>query len=508
MGNQPTRTLLVSTTVIVLAITILATIATPALLNYRKLDGKLMATDTYTIWYQDPGTSGVTVSAMGLNADVSVNMQPLDIALKERHAIYYNTFDSDPSSDFETRNRCNDLWGWNNANHYIYINVSGLDGLYCYFYPKNVDISGYARNGDKVYVSAIMWRSGYRGIRGTIHRIGFTYLDSSASKSYLVGLRNEFLLGNTGDYATADAYYYRNNRRSTLLGESSLGSGAIGFEYDYYHNLSAGIDFSSWTAELWGKGQTIGSSQTQRVLSASIGSSYRIIPDRVGIGVHEESGDITRGYLYFDNFIITVNAKPWLVNITGLQPGWRVVLKDSTGGIVDEGYADSDGVASLEVWGYLIIPNAMIEVYDSDESLVVSKSFDYLVGGDVYEVIRFTGAILDIYSNLPSGFDTRLEVISTNCTLIDDSYLYIYLYNEWGDMTGPIEIRRGNLVNSATGYIMMTPPSSWTGSWKAGSIELTAYMPSSVCIVELRQEFQITPGVYTYGYINVTVKSS
>ncbi|GAB6148415.1 hypothetical protein JCM10135_09570 [Stetteria hydrogenophila] len=497
--------------VALLVAALLAIAAYQSALAVRSLNGEMKVQPTPIIWYEDPGTPNVTVSIENwLKANITVETHPPDIILKKRHAIYYNTFDENPS-ELNASPGCSGTWGWNSTGHYIYFDVGSMGTSYCYLYPSNIDISSYVNNGSKVYAAAITWRNGF--LRVGVFRVGYTFLNDSTWDNYLIGLRNEPLQGNTGDNANATAYYYQYTSAASytdyLLKQSSLPSGAWGFEYGYRHNLSAGIDFSTWKAGLWGKGLTINSTDTLQVLEAHINETYRIMPNRVGVGVHVEYVEWWwwYGIVYFDNLVITVDAPPWLVNVTGLQPGWRVVLENSTGGVVDEATAGSDGVAVLEVWGYLIVPNATIKVYDSAGNLVANRTFDLVVGGDVYEVTRFKGVILSVYSNLATAFKSRLELISTNCTA-GNTYVYIYLYNASGYRVGPIEIVNGSLAANATSYIWMEPPPGWSGKWEAGYIELVVYVPMGVCEVRLRQEFTPSPGMYTYGSVNVTIKSS
>jgi hypothetical protein len=89
---------------------------------------------------------------------------------------------------------------------------------------------------------------------------------------------------------------------------------------------------------------------------------------------------------YFDSILVTVGERPWIVRVEGLQPGWRVVLKDSSDRIIDERTAGYGGVVELNVWGIWIIKDGVIELYDSSGNLLIRKKFDEILGGDVYRV--------------------------------------------------------------------------------------------------------------------------
>jgi hypothetical protein len=88
---------------------------------------------------------------------------------------------------------------------------------------------------------------------------------------------------------------------------------------------------------------------------------------------------------YFDSMLVTVDERPWIVRVEGLQPGWRVVLKDGSGNVIDSKTAAGDFV-ELNVWGVWIIKDGRIEIYDSSNNLLTSRSFPEILGGDVYRV--------------------------------------------------------------------------------------------------------------------------
>jgi hypothetical protein len=89
---------------------------------------------------------------------------------------------------------------------------------------------------------------------------------------------------------------------------------------------------------------------------------------------------------YFDSILVTVGERPWIVRVESLQPGWRVVLKDGSGRIIDSRTAVYGGFVELNVWGVWIIKDGVIELYDSSNNLLISRSFPEILGGDVYRV--------------------------------------------------------------------------------------------------------------------------
>jgi hypothetical protein len=117
----------------------------------------------------------------------------------------------------------------------------------------------------------------------------------------------------------------------------------------------------------------------------SLGSHEWLTPLYVGLILIKQTV-IQHTGAYFDNILVTVGERPWIVRVESLQPGWRVVLKDSSGRIIDSGVAGLGGVVELNVWGIWIIKDGVIELYDSSNNLLIRKSFSEILGGDVYRV--------------------------------------------------------------------------------------------------------------------------
>jgi hypothetical protein len=117
----------------------------------------------------------------------------------------------------------------------------------------------------------------------------------------------------------------------------------------------------------------------------SLSSTEWLTPLYVGLILIKLVGTQHTG-AYFDNMLVTVGERPWIVRVEGLQPGWRVVLKDSSDRIIDSGVAGLGYVVELNVWGVWIIKDGVIEIYDSSGNLLLRKSFPEILGGDVYRV--------------------------------------------------------------------------------------------------------------------------
>lgn len=116
----------------------------------------------------------------------------------------------------------------------------------------------------------------------------------------------------------------------------------------------------------------------------SLSSTEWLTPLYVGLILIKLVGTQHTG-AYFDNMLVTVGERPWIVRVEGLQPGWRVVLKSGSS-VIDSRIAGLGGVVELNVWGVWIIKDGRIELYDSSNNLLISRRFSEILGGDVYRV--------------------------------------------------------------------------------------------------------------------------
>ena len=157
-------------------------------------------------------------------------------------------------------------------------------------------------------------------------------------------------------------------------------------------------------------------------------SNLPLNPDKVGLGGYKEEGEQLT--VCFDN-VVVADVTPEFVNVTGVPVGYEVRLYDGSGALVDSGVAGSSGTVSLHVWDAgFIIPNGTLELYDESGRLVASRSFDYVVGGYVYEVTERYGGDVAV----KSSFDVLrvLELkprVSMSANTTVDMYLYIYNYS-------------------------------------------------------------------------------
>lgn len=491
-----------------------------SIFTYRWISGNINVYPPL-VWFADPGTPGVNVSLenQGTRASVIVNTPGLDIVLDKRNAIFYETFDTDPIGKNITVLSCNwncrwvwdwwwgwrqvcSGWNWDPNRKALFITANTSTTYYggeC-MVVANIDVSQYASMGRRIYVATLVLRSDFSS-SGTYY-FDAVYINTTLSRLYTIGYENVPQMARTGDSISSKVFYWASNTGWRSIARRSLGISNT-TEYEYLSYIVSWIDFSSWYAYHWN--ETV-------INTGSIGSTYRFIPNRVGVGYITSTTSVT-GTVYFDNLVVTVDAPPWFVNVTNVPRGWRVVLKNATGGIVSQAVASGDGVASLSVAPPLvdltlypnyrdgfIITNGVIEVYDDKGSLVVSRRFDYVVGGDVYRLNGFRGYVLRIDSEATRSFQAQLVLAQfVDC---GSSYIYVYLVNTSYTSSTPIEIYRGIMFSQNTSIINMTRYINNV----AGYIYADAYLPSqSRCslLVEFRYSFSnwSTLGINT---VNIT----
>jgi hypothetical protein len=436
------------------------------------------------VYYADPGTPGVNVTLynQGTRAIVNASVPPPTIQLVRRNAIFYDTFDTNPIAGGRLQ-AITCTWTWNSTLRAIQISAAsrGPDGYgYECILVANLDISSYVASGRTLYIAFLAWRSSFtlQAPVTVIIRTDSVYINTDNGRFYTIGFQSTLLTGRTGDSLSSNISYWSGSSWSSIASQYIGISYTL--EYNYMSYVASSINFTSWFAYHWN--QTI-------LANATIPSGLRITPNRVGIGYWVSTTFVT-GTVYFDNFIVTVDAPPWFVNITGLFPGWYAVLKNSTGGLVANATAGMDGVAVLNVAPRLvdlvvnpdyrdgfIFPNGVIEVYDDKGRLVASTGSTLILGGDIYSLSLPSLRVLRVDSMLTNQpFQAKLTLTSlSGCS---DTYLELYIVNTTNTYSTPIIIRWGIIVSQETSVIYMTPGTNNI----AGYIEARMYMPSgSTC---------------------------
>jgi hypothetical protein len=184
------------------------------------------------------------------------------------------------------------------------------------------------------------------------------------------------------------------------------------------------------------------------------GSNLTITPLQTGIGVYtavtsNKMASASTVLIAFDNLLVTFNTPPWFVNVTNVPIGWSVVLRDVSGNIISS-VKSTGGDVSLDVWDYFIVSNGTIEVYDDRGVLVGAKTFNYIMGGEVYRVNvygdSFTGLVIGVGGsnkiliyNISSSIESPILTHVINADTIFDgradialSLDYLYLLNTSG----------------------------------------------------------------------------
>lgn len=485
--------------------------------QHREING-LLQVYAPLVWFEDPRVPGVTVSLAKSNtsANISINATP-EIVLARRSALYYDTFDTNPIGTRLVAYTC--TWTYNSTRGSVNITAGARSNLTWGFWcvivvnPAILNISSYVLEGRAIYVSFATFRSSFNV--PTNNSMSAIYLNSTTPVFYHVGFNITPLTARTGDLH-GSLIGLRTPTANITLAHAPLGTLLL-LEYDYLYHVSTSMNYTAWTASHF--------VNTTYTHSTSIAPANRYIPYAVGVGYWVNRTDVT-GWFAFDSLIVTVDHPSWYVNVTGLPDGWRVVLRNSTRGIVAN-VSSIGGLATLYVAPNLtdlvgftynlstdpgfIFRNATIEIYDATGRLVHNRTFDVVLGGDLYYFrYFFNGTILSIYSNLTRGFQSRLEHAQTTAYICGVGFnASIGLVNRTLATTNPnITIINGLVVEYSTGVIRADPPVNWTNKWLAANITATITFPYNMthCYLTLRYKWWISEAaiaVYTVR-INIT----
>jgi len=374
-----------------------------------------------------------TILALGLIKTIT---QRPDIQLLTRENVFYNdTFDTDPfGAGRITIVNCVRNWQYDQQNKVITIAINkrpdDLGGECVILVNRNLPSNG------TVYIASI---SNTGGGQGRIDSI----LYRDPSNFYTLGVDLEKRADRDRG---VDIWRYLNNNWLNLLSTASAP------EAPYY--AVAIYVFGIGNLSLW-----LNQSYYGPVTDTNI------VPLRAGLGVWQGAGNFI---VYFDNLLITINAPPWFVNVTNVPVGWSIVLRDQSGKSVDAKIS-VNGNVSLDVRSYFILPNAMLEVYDDRGYLQVSRSFDYVMGGEVYTLagtytpgVEFNGLAVGVgqldtvllYNVTNLGNISLVQSISANSVFNGSSSIVIgsgtiYLLNTSGVYTYDYSTSMWRLVTSA-----------------------------------------------------------
>ncbi len=279
------------------------------------------------------------------------------VRLASRAAVYYDTFDTDPfGSGRLVALSCN--WRYDGSGKLVYVSVTSRPSSYggeCIARVGGVSVEG------KVYVAAVL--SYTSTSQSSKDHFGLLLLDSGAGYFYEAG------------YTRPNFYkIWRYTGELSEIAKEPVG-GTV--DEGAWYDLAVAYEASRGSIEVWASGGLRVSASDPSVAVYS-----------VGLGAYMDKGALT---VYFDNLVVTVGARPWLVNVTGLQPGWTARVRVGST-VVSSAVAGSGGVASIPLWlssvpgkDYaFIVRGAVLEILDSSGNVVAKMGPTDIVGGDVY----------------------------------------------------------------------------------------------------------------------------
>ena len=349
------------------------------------------------------------------------------INLYSRENVFYNdTFNTNPFTTGRlTMLSCN--WNYDSDNKYIYIAITKRPDAYgdeCVVVVNNlIPVSG------TVYVAITI-----KAIRGQ----GYSdvVLIQDPETLYTLGV----YFGSPSTNRGYEIWRYVEKEKKEWRSLESVKDETI--QYNISYNIVAEYTFNTGYLALWSNGTL--------KAKATVNDS-EITPIQTGLGTYTATTNNKRAapseeelFIVFDNLVVTINAPPWFINVTGVPNGWRVVLKNSTGGVVSNVTA-SGGIAILDVWGYFIVLNGTIEVYDEHGYLVASKTLEYIVGGEVYS-LRVTE---EEFRGLVVGLGGFSRILVYNITESLENPALTYIIDAGTTFNGVADIAIGN------GYIYL-----------------------------------------------------
>jgi hypothetical protein len=291
---------------------------------------------------------------------------PRDIILVSRAALYWDTFDTNPIGSRMTLVPGAPCTAWHQASGYdrsglVYLEVPAGDRE-CALLVQGVTLP----NTGSIFVAftALIEEEGTRDQPGLF----------GAILSWGTSLTHYY----SGGFNKLDNNIFVRVRTPATTATSPR---AYGVNWETWYNGVLALDYI-----LPNVPSTLAFHADGVYTDRSLATHEWLTPNYAGLSIYKlTSPKWMRAY--FDSILVTVGERPWIVRVEGLQPGWRVVLKDSSDNIIDSGIAGLGGVVELNVWGRWIIKDGRIELYDSSGNpLIPPKSFPEILGGDVYRV--------------------------------------------------------------------------------------------------------------------------
>jgi hypothetical protein len=292
---------------------------------------------------------------------------PRDIILVSRAALYWDTFDTNPIGSRMT--------------------LVQERGAQC---KAGHETSGYDRSGLVWIESAAGFRECALLVQGvTLPNTGsifvaFTALIENSGTNDQPGLFGAILSWGTslthyysgGFNKSGDSIFVRVRTPATIATNSSR----YGVNWNTWYNGVLALAYI-----LPNVPSTLAFHADGVYTDRSLAPHERLTPNYAGLSIYKLTSP-RQMRAYFDSILVTVGERPWIVRVENLQPGWRVVLKDGSGNVIDSKTAVYGGVVELNVWGVWIIKDGVIEIYDSSGNRLIRERFPEILGGDVYRV--------------------------------------------------------------------------------------------------------------------------
>jgi hypothetical protein len=300
---------------------------------------------------------------------------PRDIILVSRAALYWDTFDTNPIESGRLREPertggCNPGYVGNayNRSGLVYLQIP-TKNQECALLIQGVTLP----NVGSIYVAftALILEEGNIDQPGLF---GAILTSDTALTAYYTGGFNK------SDDETSDGrIFVRFRDRVVNFDSKSYQDYPVGF--DKWYNGTLALSYALPNVPYAIAAYANPTTSVSRILAPH----ELLTPSMAGISIYKLTSPRWMR-VYFDSVLVTVGNRPWIVRVEGLQPGWVVVLRDGSGGVIASGVAVGS-VVELDIWGIWIVGNGVIEVLDSSGNLLVSKGFSEILGGDVYRVV-------------------------------------------------------------------------------------------------------------------------
>jgi len=373
----------------------------------------------------------VTLGVNKTNASILVNLTATaskTIVLDHRSAVYWDDFDTDPFADgrmYVKNPDPNCIWYWENG--YIGVNstnVASTEGGECI-----------ALVNMTVAYNTTIYASFFYRVEGLGDIEAIFYSDpNSEAPFYTAGFRRD--RRSVGYYALI-YYYDGTNWQNLNATEVNTIRRLV-----WYDATGARNDVTGWIAVINGTRIETQAYDTLSNISA------------VGVGTYFIRAALGSDYftVHFDNLLVTVGHPPYYVNVTGLEAGWYVVIRDSQGNVLAEGVADGPTLV-LESWQWKMAANATIEVYNDTTAtqLVAAANFTWVLGGDRFLVADAARTAVDVLSivNVDGGSGYYVGLRLLNYTIVSGDFVNVSLWVESvAGNTSRIEILGGVLASA------------------------------------------------------------